>query len=312
MLGVFAIVFPAFGLITLGFLAARWRYISETGHKGLSEFAFNVAIPGMLFHKMATTGFPDTAPFALWISFFTALFFTWGLASVATHWPLRRPAADAPSIAMSSTFGNTVMLGIPLAVGRYGDAALAPIALILSLHSPLLWIAATLHLAATDRQGDHSLAGMAKRLFIDLASNPIIIALLAGTLWRQTGIGFAPPVDRLLILLGQASVATALFALGLSLNHFQVKGQAATLSMICLLKMLVMPAIAWFLAVEIFVLPAASAGVVVLLAACPTGSSAFLFASRTGRALESTSGAVALGVVLAAFTASGLLYWLPA
>jgi len=312
MLDVFAIVFPAFGLIALGFIAARWRYISKIGHRGLSEFAFNVAIPGMLFHKMATAGFPDATPLALWISFFSALFITWGLATIATRHLLHRPAADAPSIAMSSTFGNTVMLGIPLAVGRYGDAALAPIALILSLHSPLLWITATLHLAASDQQGDHSVAGMAKRLMIDLVSNPIIVALFAGTLWRQSGIGFAAPVDRLLLLLGQASVPTALFALGLSLNEFQIKGQGPTLTVICLLKMLVMPAVAWVLAIDVFALAPASAGVVVLLAACPTGSSAFLFASRTGRALDSTSGAVALGVVLAAFSASALLYWLPA
>ncbi len=65
---------------------------------------------------------------------------------------------------------------------------------------------------------------------------------------------------------------------------------------------------AYLLAYVVFALPPVPAGVVVLLAACPTGANAFLFASRYEQAVGVVSGAVALGTVLAAVTISGLLW----
>ena len=43
------------------------------------------------------------------------------------------------------------------------------------------------------------------------------------------------------------------------------------------LKLLVMPLIAWVLAFKVFALPPVAAGVVVLFAAMPTGANAYIF-----------------------------------
>ena len=47
------------------------------------------------------------------------------------------------------------------------------------------------------------------------------------------------------------------------------------------------------------------------MAAVPTGANAFLFAVKMGRAVNSASGAVALGTAVAAVTATILLNLLP-
>ena len=47
----------------------------------------------------------------------------WVLAALLTKLILRRPQADAAAIAMGSTFGNTVMLGIALAISAAHNAA---------------------------------------------------------------------------------------------------------------------------------------------------------------------------------------------
>jgi malonate transporter and related proteins len=70
------------------------------------------------------------------------------------------------------------------------------------------------------------------------------------------------------------------------------------------LKLLIMPVIAWVLATQILGLPALGTNTVVLLAACPTGANAFLFASRFERAVGPVSGGVAVGTALAAATIS--------
>ncbi len=56
----------------------------------------------------------------------------------------------------------------------------------------------------------------------------------------------------MLQLLAQSGVPCALVALGASLTNFQIKGQAPTLTSMLLLKLLVMPLIAWVLAFKVF------------------------------------------------------------
>ena len=43
------IVVPVFALIAAGYAAVALRFISPTAHKGISEFAFSIAIPALLF-----------------------------------------------------------------------------------------------------------------------------------------------------------------------------------------------------------------------------------------------------------------------
>ncbi len=54
MLAIFMLVAPVFGLIAIGWCANRVRYIPEAAGPLLSEFAFKILIPALLFRAMAT------------------------------------------------------------------------------------------------------------------------------------------------------------------------------------------------------------------------------------------------------------------
>lgn len=305
-----AIVIPVFALIGLGYLFGFRGWFPPGTGKGLADFTFTLAVPAMLFRTVASTDLPAGAALGVWGSFFGALLATWALAALLTHVLLRRPQADAASIAMSSTYGNVVMLGIPLAATAYGAAANGPIAILLSVHTPLLWLVGSMHIALAGISKDASMVATLRAVVIDLARNPIIMAVLAGTAWRLTGLGIAPVLDRILTILGQASVPTALVALGLGLVNFEIKGQTWTLATVCALKLVVMPLLAAALALGVFRLDPVAAGVVILFAAMPAGANAYLFANKYQRAVNSASGAVALGTVLSAVTAAAIIYGL--
>lgn len=308
MYDVLLIVAPVFGLIALGFALARLRVVSEQAGAGLSEFVFTVAVPALLFRMMVTAEpAEDASPFALWGAFYGAVAITWGLAILATRYPLNRPARDGAPVAMGSCFGNIVMLGIPLSLDRFGAEAGTPLALILSVSSPLMWFAGTLHIELASRKGDLALGAMLKDLALSLLKNPIILGLLAGIAWRATGLGLHPVPDKMIALLGQAAVPAALVALGLGLTAFELKGQLPTIAVICVLSLAVYPALAWMLAFHVFDLPPLWAGVAVLLAACPPGANAYLFATRYGAATGSVSAAVALGTALSVISVTLIL-----
>jgi predicted permease len=135
----------------------------------------------------------------------------------------------------------------------------------------------------------------------DLARNPIMLAIGLGVVWRFTGLGLTPVVDRTIELLAQAGLPAALIALGINLFRFEVKGEKLSILVMCALKLLAMPVVAFVLA-RLLELPPLASGVVVLFAAMPTGANAYIFAAQYQRLVNPVSGAVALGTLLAAVT----------
>jgi predicted permease len=306
-MSVFVIVAPVFTLIALGYIAARTKFLSESVHTGLAEFAFRMAIPALMFRTVATSQPGDTGALPLWFAYFGTVAIIWVIATFATARVLGRPDTDAPAIAMASTYGNTVMIGIPILLALWGDRAATPIALILSLTSPIMWLTASLHQASAEGAKNATLSGTVQAALRDLSKNPLIIAILCAGLWRLFGWTIPPIVDRPLALLGQAGIPCALIGLGASLTQFKIKGQAPTLSLILVLKLFAMPLIGFILARYVARLDLVAQSVVVIFCATPTGANAFLFANRAGRVLNSSSGAVALGTMLAVITMSILV-----
>ncbi len=308
MYDVVLIVAPVFGLIALGYCLARFAILSEDAGKGLAEFVFSVAVPALLFRMMVTAEpVEGAAPFALWVSYFGSAGVIWLVAALATLFILRRPAPDGAAIAMGSSFGNIVMLGIPLALDRFGADAATPIAIIISISAPLHWFVATLHIELVSEREGVSWGRQIKQLFVSLIRNPLILGLVAGLLWRWTGLGLHPIPDKMISLLGQMAIPGSLVALGLGLTAFQMRGQLPSVIVICLLSLAAFPALVWLLAFHVLTLPPVWAGVAVLFSACPPGANAYLFASRYEVAQGSISAAVALGTAFSVISVTMIL-----
>ncbi|MEL7544134.1 MAG: AEC family transporter [Pseudomonadota bacterium] len=318
MTDVLNTVAPVFGLIILGWISARIGLLDEAADRGLASFVFTIAMPALLFRTMATVRMPEGSSVDLLIAFMGSAAITWCAATLATTALLARPRPDSASIGMGATFGNTVMMGIPLAVGHYGEAAVGPLAVVVAVHAPVMWIIATLqnealrsNSAASQEIATRNKVDVVRGLVGDLARNPILIGIIAGSIWRTTGLEIPETPDKIISYLAAAGIPGALFALGLSLAKYRITGQGATLVTMTVLKLLVMPLAAWAIGALVLDLPPLWLGVAVILAAVPTGANAFLFASRYDSAVASVSGTVALSTLLSMITITALLSVLP-
>lgn len=298
---------PVFLVIFAGYAFARTGLLSGAVQAGLMQFVLRVGIPALLFRTMVDARPPGGETLRLWGVYFGALAVVWLASAAITHFVLRRPKEDQPMVGMSACFGNIVLLGIPIALAIYGPEAATPLAVITSIHTVVLWLTATLHVEAVSEHATATARSLLRELATNLLTNPIIIAILAGTLWRQTGIGLGDAPRATVDLLAQAGVPCALFALGLSLRDFSLRGQVPTLAALLLLKLVALPLLVWVLAFQVVRLDPLWAGVAVLFAACPTGVNAFLLANQYGRVINSTSGAIALGTALSVGTMTALL-----
>ena len=301
-------VLPVFGMIVLGYGLARARIFDAAAGRGLSLFVFNLAIPALLFKTVATMGPQQGAPWELWIAFFGGLAVTWVVAALVSRAVPSLDVSGGAAASMAAGFGNLALLGTPLALSHFGQQVAIPLGMILSIHAPILWFTAVLHRALFQAAGSFSIARTSKDLFRALATNAIVLGLIAGSLWRVTGLGLHPIFGTMLDMLADASVPTALFALGVSLAGYSLKGSWSGMFTVIGLKMMLMPVLVFLMVRYVVSIPPLWAQVAVLFAAMPTGANAFLFSQRNEESVAAVSGAIALGTALAAISASILLY----
>jgi malonate transporter and related proteins len=310
MLSVLAIVTPVFALMAVGYLTARLKYLPDGAGGALAQFAFKIAIPVMLFRAMLTAPPLEGSPWRLLAAYLAMITLLWLVATLIAV-ALRKPPEDHAAFAMASTFGNTVMLGIPIGVMAFGSAATTLLAILVAVEAVLLWIVATLHMEIARRGRAMSFAalgGVAR----DLATNPVILSLALGLAGRLAGLTLPETIDRFFALLGQAGVPTALFALGMVLSTFKLGGENRTLAVIGSLKLLVMPATAYLMAQHVFGLPSLFVAVLVMHAAMPVGANAFLFATQYDRSPATVSAAIVSTTLAGVVTVSLLLVLLGA
>ena len=312
MQAILITVLPVFGMIVLGFAFARLKLIDAPAGRGISLFVFNVAIPALLFKTVGSLGADQGAPWALWIAFFGGLALTWIVTAVVAQRLPGLAASGGAAASMAAGFGNLALLGTPLALAHFGEQVALPLAMILSIHAPILWLAATLHRELARHTGGFAPGRILRELFLNLTRNAIVLALVAGSLWRLTGFGFDPISNRMLTMLADASVPTALFALGVSLAGYSLKGAWSGMLALLGLKMLLMPLLVFLLVRFAVDVPPLYAKLAVLFAAMPPGANAFLFAQKNNESVAEVSGAIALGTILAAISATALLWLMDA
>ena len=306
MLAIFLLVAPVFGLIAIGWCANRIRYVPDEAGPLLSQFAFKLLIPALLFRAMATMQPPAQSPWLIAGAYALAVVIIWILAALATKLVLHRPAPDGAAISFASVFGNGLLLGIPLILSAFGPDAATPVAILLICDTTMLWLIGTLHMELTLRGLSGSL-GQLSQTMLDLAKNPIIAPVILGMLWRWSGLALPEVVDKLIVLLGSAAIPVSLTALGMTLARYELKGQTPTLALIVALKMIAFPAIALWLGLYVFRLEPLWAGVLAVFCSMPSGANAFIFAARYNRAVGSVSASVAVSVVLSVLTVTALL-----
>jgi malonate transporter and related proteins len=301
-------VLPVFGMIMLGLAFAKARIIDEQMGRGIGAFVFSVAVPALLFKTVSTIASTGGAPWGLWIAFYGGLAITWGATSFAARHFADLSESGGAAAAMAASFGNLALLGTPLALAHFGEQVAIPLGLILSIHAPILWTAATLHRELSRHSGTLSVPKLFKDLFINLATNAIVLALALGSLWRATGLGLTPVVDKMLDMLAAASIPTALFALGVSLSAYSLRGRLGSMSVLIALKMLLLPFIVFMFTRYVVEMPPLWTHVAILFAAMPSGANAFLFAQRHNEAVPAITGAITVGTALAAVSSVLLLY----
>ena len=305
-LGTIALVFS---LVAIGYLAARSGLVGKGVGEALGDFVFSVAIPVLLFRTLSEASFDGVAPLPVWSAYFLPVAITWVLAATVARRAFGRDPRGGVVAGVASSFSNTVLVGIPLIQILYGDEGFAILALILTVHLPIMMAASiVLFDLATAREdaGKSSIATMTRQFVRGMVRSPLLYGIVGGSLWRITGWEMPALPAAVIEQIAGVAGTLALVSLGMSLNRFGIARNVPQGSAVALAKLLVMPACAAVFAL-LLDLPAPVAQVVIVLAAMPTGVNPYLIAARFGTGEALASNAMVISTLVAPLT---LAFWI--
>ena len=297
-----------FGLVALGYLAGLSGYLKAEVGDALTEFAVGVALPLLLFRTMVGADFHGSAPWALWTAYFSAAAAVWLVGHLAMTRIFKRDPQIGVVGGFSSAYSNLVLLGIPFMLGVYGQEGFEILSLLIAVHMPAMTMVSIILFDVFGHRKSGSItAGEIFRAFLRrVLPNSLMIGILAGVMWRATGIDLPPLVVRLIDSLADVAGPLALFAMGLGLRKFSISGNILPAAILSLLKLFLMPAVALGAAL-LLDLPPMTAKVAVAAASLPAGVNSYLLAVQFGTGQGLASSQMTIATACAAVTTA---FWL--
>lgn len=310
MRAIVDVVLPVFGLILAGVLAGRFRILGQESSEALNRFVYWFALPPLLFLGMARAPVHEVANLPFLGAYLGGVAAAFVLIAVVGRLFFPGRSAELSLAGLSGTFSNTGYMGIPLFMTAYGAEGMLPVVISTVINSAIMigGAVAWIELAeGTAARPIDVLADIGKAL----ASNPLVVAPLAGIAFSAAGVPIPTPVATFGDLLAASAGPCALFAIGLFLASRPlgslVRGRkAAEAGWLIVVKLIVHPAATWALAVA-FGLDAFWVAAAVILAALPTGALAFVVASKYRVYVERTSAVILASTVLSVATLSAVM-----
>ena len=313
MLSTLEILLPVFGLIFAGFVCRKRGLLGPTAASELNRFVVWLALPALLFDIMAH---------ATWHQLYQPAFVATFALSCAAVFVLilavrllsGRHLADASVDAIAGSYPNTGYIGFPLCLIAFGPVSQTPTTIATILVACVLFAIAIV-LIEVGLQTERAPHRLVLKVVGSLARNPLIVAPIVGVLVASVHVTLPQSAETFLKLLGGAASPCALVSLGLFLaekreGHAETAKPGASL-LLTGTKLLLQPALTWWLAARVFSLSPLLVEMAVVLAALPTGTGPFMLADFYRREAHITSRTILLSTVGSLVTLSLLLLFMP-
>lgn len=306
MIGVLGLTLPFFALIGCGYIAARTRFLSEDGVRGLTTFVFYFALPCMIFQAMAPHPIVDIINWNYMGAFAVAGLSVFALTALSARLLFNGSLSVCTLQGMAGCVGNVGFLGLPLIVALLGPDAALPVILAFIVDLVVL-VPLSIVLLELNRHRHGTIRDIILKTGRGIVFNPLVLSIAVSLAWSATGWTLPGPIDAFTGLLGKAATPTALFALGATLAGRQLSDAMAEALHMSAAKLFVHPALVWVSMTMLFDIPAPWVTVAVLTAAVPLAGNVYLIANSYNLYVLRVSTAVLVSTVIAVLSFSGLM-----
>ena len=283
------LILPNFVLILVGLLLARRFGYGREFWTGLEKLVYYVLFPALLFRSLAVAklDFAQTG----WLVAAACAFTIGGFALSLLPKPLFRIDQQLHATASQCGYRFNTYIGLAIAGSLHGSQGVALAALLLGVMIPLANFGAVAVLASHSERG----------FLAELAQHPLVVSSLAGFAFNLAGLHLPGFADQTLSLLSQTALPAGLLAVGAAMRLEKGQGSIAAHAWWLTVKLAAVPAMAWLMARALGV-QGYEAAVLVLCAALPTATNAYILAVRMSGDGRAVATQITVGTVLSMLT----------
>ena len=266
---------PIFGVIALGYALRRRGFPGEAFWPLAEKLTYFLLFPALLVRNLAAAQLGGLAVGGMSLAI-VLLLGTMTLLLFALRSWLGTNGPGFSSVYQGGIRFNTYV-GLAAATALFGPPGATLAALAIALLIPLVNVLCVAVIT-------HSVGGREaspRAMLRAIARNPLILACLTGIGLNISGLGLPAGSVTLLDILARAALPLGLLAVGAGLRLRVAFDRRRLLAIGSVLKLLVLPALAWALALGVG-LEGLAKGILVLFAALPGAPSAYILARQLG------------------------------
>ena len=303
MVEIFLRTLPFFAIIGLGYLAGRMRFFTEEATAYLTKFVFFFALSAMLFRFSASLSLGEILDWNLVAGYLWGTTFVYLVATGVAF--VRR--LDIPTAAIESqcaAIGNVGFLGLPMFVTLFGEEAIGPNMVVLTVDL-IVFSSLIVILINAGRTGRLSAATFGQ-IGLGLLKNPMIVSIAAGLTWSVFEVPIPRVLDDFLVILGGAATPGALFAIGASLASKSAE-RIVIAGWLSSCKLVLHPLFVAGGVYLLFPVPPFQAAVAVATASLPVAGNVYMLAQHYGIAPQRVSAAILISTAFSILTVSTVI-----
>jgi hypothetical protein len=288
---------PVFVLIVVGYAFQYYAFPSSEFWGLAARITYFAFFPALLVNRLATAELADVQFGALVLAASGPVLLVSGLL-LGLRRMLPVSGAGFTSIFQGSIRFNTYV-GLAVVGALLGDQGVALAAVVLAFLVPLVNV---LSVGVLTHYAAHTAADW-RGILLSLAQNPLILACLLGIALNLLGIGLPLGSGAVLEIFSSAALPMGLLTVGAGLNVRAARASLLLVGISSGLKLLLLPALT-LIACHLLGLSAMATTVVVVFAALPTATSAYILAQELGGDMPLMAAILTVQTVLAVLTMS--------
>jgi malonate transporter len=305
---VAGLVLLVFGIIVTGWLAGWLGYISRSLADGLVHFAYNVAMPALLFVTIAQEPARNLLEWRFLLAFGGGSAICFALVFLPVRLAWQRDLDSSTIYGMTAAMTNTGFVALPILHAIYGQPAVLPAA-VATVFVAAVMFPLTVILLEGERHGARGPSARSLTLVKQILLNPMVLSTLVGLAWAIAGMPIPAPVAAYLNILAAALTPCALFAIGLGLSVEGLRANFTASIALAAVKLVIMPLIVYGLCAasglnSVYTIAA------VVCAAVPTAKTVYVLAHEYKVEEPLVAATVSITTMLSVVTLLGWLYLL--
>jgi predicted permease len=310
MTQIFAITFPIYAAIAIGYLIVAKGWFAASDMRVLGKYVLNIALPALLFNAVASRDIQE-----VFQPGYMLVFLLGGLGTIMAAWlwftltgtdNARRAVA-----VMGCACPNSGFIGYPVMLLTFPDIAGVILALNMLVENFVLVPICLILMDMAKASSSQSISRTVAIAFWGVLKRPMVLGLILGLMVSLLQIPMPDMVDRLFIMLAASASALSLIVVGGSLVGLKLNGNQARAIQVAVGKLLLHPSLVALAALLLpllgmVALPPDMYAAVILSAAMPMFGIYTVLAQELG--LESAASIAMLAATsLAFFTLSVFL-----